>query len=133
MADSIPARLSPAEGRRFALTVGAALLVLGAVIRWRGGMIVSLVVLVLGAGLVLAGLVVPGHLTAVHRAWMNLALAISKVTTPIILAVVYFLVITPVGIVRRMLGRDALTRPRSRTSFWVPRTHGGRSDLERQF
>lgn len=131
LADRVPARLTTGEGRRFGLTVGGAFLVLAALLWWRGHPVGLRVAGGLGTALVLAGLVVPRRLGPVYAAWMKLALAISKVTTPVFMAIVYFVVLTPVGLLRRLLA----SRPAARESFWVPRAPGaGRaSNLERQF
>lgn len=132
MAHPIPARLTPAEGRKFALTVGAAFAVLGGILWWRGLARAAVVLWTVAGVLILAGLIMPAHLSPVYRAWMGLALLISKVTTPIFLGIVYYLVFTPFGVVRRALGKNSLERNRSASTFWMPRD-GGRSDLERQF
>jgi len=83
--------------------------------------------------LILCGIVLPGVLPPVHRAWMGLALMISRVTTPIILAIMYFGVITPIGLVRRMLGHDALKARRTGSGFWVSREAGRQTDMKHQF
>jgi len=63
---------------------------------------------------------------------MGLAHAISRVTTPVFMGVMYFAVLTPVGLLRRTFGRSPLQRDRHSTTFWVERAPR-RSDLERQF
>jgi hypothetical protein len=126
--------LSPAEGRRFGLTVGVAFLALGAVSRWRGHDVLPIVAATLGGALVLAGLVVPGRLGPVYVAWMRLALAISKVTTPVLLGFIYFIGFTPLGLLRRALGKNALVHPARGEGYWTPRPPAEqRSDLQRQF
>ena len=131
----VPARLSAAEGRRFGLTVGLAFLALSAVLTWRGRTRTAMVFAALGTVLVLGGLLVPTRLGPVERAWMGLAHAISRVTTPVMMSVVYFIVMTPIGLLMRLLGRTPLKRPAKSGSFWIPRDPaiGGRGDLERQF
>lgn len=124
--------MSAAEGRRFGLTVGVAFLMLAALAAWRGRAAVATVLGAVGAGLVLGGLLAPGTLGPVQRAWMGLAAVLSRVTTPLFLAVVYFGLIAPLGLVLRALGRTPLPRPRPGQSAWVPRT-ATTSDLERQF
>ena len=140
MAARIPARLTTArvpaaQGRRFGLTVGAAFLVLGGLLWWRGHPTGAAVAVVLGGALGLAGLLLPTRLGPVERAWMGLALAISKVTTPVFMGLVYFLVMTPTALLRRAFGGDALRRDPAAPSYWVMRDGeaGRRSDLERQF
>ena len=126
-------RLTAAEGRKFGLTVGTAFLVLGLILAWRDKETASLIVLSLGGLLFLAGLSIPGRLGPVFRAWMGLAHAISKVTTPIFMSIVYFLVLTPVGAIRRAVSRNPLQRERPSTSYWIPRDRSSRGSMERQF
>jgi len=64
---------------------------------------------------------------------MGVAHAISKVTTPIFMGVVYFLVITPVGVLRRLFGANSLRAAPGQTSGWVDRRPTPRGDLTRQF
>ena len=130
----VPARLTPAEGRRFGLTVGAAFLALAALLWWRGRPTGAAALGALGAALVLAGLAVPEQLGPVHRAWMGLAHAISRVTTPIVLGLLYLLVFAPLGALRRLAGRNPLVRREGPDGYWVVRTpEQRRSDLARQF
>ncbi len=135
MAEGIPTRLSVADARRFGLMVGAAFCLLGALLWWRGRPMAAGVVGAAGAALVALGLVRPRVLSPVFRAWMKLAMVLSKVTTPVLLAAVYFLVITPIGILRRLTGNNALRARARGNSFWVTRENRGRqrADLERQF
>jgi hypothetical protein len=88
-----------------------------------------------GAVLILLGAVLPDALGPVHRVWMALAGAISKVTTPIFMGVVYFGVLTPIGLIRRMVVGNPL-KPRVKGgSLWVGREGKGEGpeDLEHQF
>lgn len=127
-------RLTPAQGRNFALTVGIAFLVLAGISYWRGHRIPVVVLGALGALLVLAGVVIPGRLGPVYRAWMGLALAISKVTTPIFMAVVYYLVLTPTGFLVRLVGHRPLRHTAVSGSYWQRRPEGQRAaDMTRQF
>jgi hypothetical protein len=135
MAARVPAGLSAAEGRKFGLTVGAAFLVFGSIAWWRGKHRTATVLLGLGGLLVVAALVAPSALGPVERAWMGLARMISKITTPIFMGIVYFLVITPIGLLRRALGSSpiaARTRPVSRWEPHPPAVAGDDS-MERQF
>ncbi len=133
MATGIPARLSRKEGRSFGLTLGIAFGVLGTILWWRGKEPADLVVWSVAALFLGAGLIIPDRLGPVHRAWMGLAHAISKVTTPIFMGVVYYVVLMPIGVVMRLFGRNPLTAQRGGDSVWVSRASSVRSDLERQF
>jgi hypothetical protein len=135
LAHAIPARLSPAEGRRFGLTVGLAFLAFAGIAWWRGKIGVTPWLGGLGGVLVLAGLAIPAQLGPVYRAWMGLALVLSKVTTPIFMAVIYFGVLTPIGLIMRLVGRNTMVHKAVGGSFWTSRTGegAGPGSMERQF
>jgi hypothetical protein len=135
LAHGIPARLTAAEGRRFGLTVGLAFLALAGLAWWRGRVHTSAAFAPLGGLLVLAGLLVPTHLGPVYRAWMGLAHRMSQITTPVFLGIVFYLVLTPVGMLMRLFGGRPLPRPAKGATAWVPRAPDARRrvDMERQF
>ena len=134
MAGRVRAGLTPREGRRFGFTVGGAFFVIAAISLWRGHEIVPLVLGGLGGALVLGGLIVPGRMGPVYERWMALAVAISKVTTPIFMGIVYYLVLTPTGLVMRLLGHRPLRAEPVDEGFWVRRdADDTRSNLTRQF
>ena len=125
-----------AAGRRFGLSVGIAFLVLTSLLVWRDRDVAGLITGGLGSLLVAAGLMVPTRLHPVERAWMAMAHAISLVTTPILLGIVYFLVLTPIGLVIRVLGRNPLVHRESEAgSYWISTADGAseRGDMTRQF
>ena len=133
MEAGIPAGLTPKEGRKFGLLVGTAFLVLGAISLWRGHVWPPRVFAVLGGLLILGGLLVPGRLGPVYRAWMGLAHLLSKVTTPLFMGIVYFVVMTPIGLIRRALGKNPLRHRPVNDSYWKTPPSGGKSDLTTQF
>lgn len=133
MAEGIPARLTPREGQRFAFPVGGVLVLLAGVSLWRGHYWPPRVLAGLGGLLLLAGVVVPGRLGPVYRGWMGFAHALSKVTTPIFLGVVYFLVMMPIGFARRLFGGNPMRHFAKDGSYWMTPPSGGRSDLTTQF
>ena len=132
MAHRIPARLSPAEGRKFGFTVGTAFAVLAAISAWRGHHIPVYVLGGLAVALVAGAVLVPGQLGPVNKAWMDLAQLISKVTTPVFMGVVFFLVILPVGMLMRLFGRNPIKHAEINQSYWVTR-QAARSGLTNQF
>lgn len=135
MAERVPARLTRAQGRRFGVTVGVAFLVFMAIAWWRGHPNVTTVLGTLGGLLVLAGLAIPTYLGPVERAWMALAHAISKVTTPIVMGVMYLAVLTPAGILRRRFGGNPLEHRPGAEGYWQERPANRRrsASLQRQF
>ncbi len=56
------------------------------------------------------GMLVPNSLQPVHYWWMRFAILLSSITTPVILGLLYFLVITPMALGMRLLGKDPMRR-----------------------
>ena len=134
LARRVSTRLTRTEGRKFAFPVGLAFAALAALAWWRGHATAVYVLGGLSSLLLLAGLLVPTRLGPLQRIWMGLAHAISRVTTPIFMGLVYFLVLTPTGVVMRLLGRRPLRRELEDGSYWIPKSRrAGLSDMNRQF
>lgn len=133
MSPGLPARLTTRELRRFGLLVGGVFALLGTLSWWRDHTLAPRLLWTLGGLLMAGGALAPGAMAPVYRAWMGLAHRLSKVTTPIVMGIVYFGVLTPIALVRRAFGRNTLVRPAGPTC-WVDRPAGARrSDLRRQF
>ena len=135
MADGIPARLRVAEARKFGLAVGAVFLGLGALLWWRGRASSPLVFGAIGTALIFLGALIPAALVPVRRVWMGVAEGISKVTTPIFMGVVYFGILTPIGLGRRLFGNSPVKRQSDSDSLWIVRDDRTRKpeDMEHQF
>ena len=56
------------------------------------------------------GLIAPVTLRPVYHGWMRFGLALSKITTPIILTLVYIITIVPTSLILRILRKDLLHR-----------------------
>lgn len=84
-----------------------------------------------------AALAIPSRLEPVERGWMALAHALSKVTTPIFMGIVYFVVLTPIAFIRRLAGGNPMAHKIVGDSYWVARTRSepeaARKRMERQF
>lgn len=122
-----------AELRKFGITVGIAFAVLAGLFWWRGHLGPRNVLGAVSGVLVLGGLAAPAALRPVERAWMGLAHLLSKVTTPIFMSIVYFVVLTPTGLLRRGFGGNPLRHAPEPESYWHDRGEARASDLTRQF
>ena len=93
--------------REFGLIVGAVFSVLGLWWMYRGKFLdVAHVFVVVGAALILSGIVAPRVLVVPRKAWMKLAEGMAFVSSRIILALIFFLVLTPIGLIKRAMGWD---------------------------
>ena len=110
------------EERQFGRTVGVLLALIGVWLNWDGPRsTVGMFILVLGLLLVVLAVTYPRALIYPNRMWMRLAEVLAYVSTRVILGFVFFAVVTPIGVTKRLTGWDPLGRRRSnQESYWVP-------------
>jgi len=109
------------EDRKFGWIVGGAFAVLGALLFWRHRTAAGTVVAALGGALLLLAALAPVLLAAPHRRWLAFARALGRVNSAIFLFLTFFLVLTPLGFVLRLFGRDELRRRGpAPESMWTP-------------
>jgi polyferredoxin len=122
MVETIVKKRSLRAEREFGLIVGGVLLLLSLWWLYRGKFPrAAQITLPLGAALVLLGLVFPRALVLPNKAWMGFAEVLAFVSTRIILAVVFFGIVTPIGVVKRLFGWDPLQRRAAPDdSYWKP-------------
>ena len=80
------------------------------------------------------GLVAPMSLNPVYRTWMKFGLMLSKIMTPLIMGIVFFVVITPVALVLKIVGHDPMARKFDDTdTYRVPTKKAPPNSLERPY
>ncbi|HSH40331.1 MAG TPA: SxtJ family membrane protein, partial [Chthoniobacterales bacterium] len=126
---------SPRALRRFGFTIGAVAAVVAALLIRRqpsaAGALLAVAVL-----LSAAAYFAPARLHSVHRVWTQLSLVMGWVMTRVILTIVFFLIVTPIGLVQRAVGKRAFTVAfrTSENSYWKARqTPPDRAGYENQF
>lgn len=130
-------KTGPKDLRKFGLLVGAVFFLIGLWLRFRGKPAHPWF-WTPGAALILLGVVWPRALRQVYLAWMTLAMALGYVVSHIILTVFFFLVITPIGLLARLAGKDflGLKLDRDATSYWIARAREAErkpAEYENQF
>jgi Saxitoxin biosynthesis operon protein SxtJ len=82
-------------------------------------------------------LVKPLLLAAANRLWTGFGLLLGKVVSPIALGILFYGVVSPLGIVLRLVGKDPLRlkRDAASTSYWIARDPPGPppTSMDRQF
>ena len=128
--------MSDLQARKTALVVAA---VLAAIALWnvyRGRMTQVAIFGGIAVLLVGIGVLVPAAARSFHRFWMGFAAILGYINSRILLSLLYYLVFTPVGLVRRLIGRDPLQRRGSaKSSYWITRdyTRQTKRQFERLF
>jgi len=89
----------------------------------------------IGVLVVAWALIAPDSMRGLYNGWMRIAMAIGNVMNRIILAIVYFIVITPMGIVMRMMDKDPMRRTlnKSVASYRVISQIRDRNHVERPY
>jgi hypothetical protein len=66
-------------------------------------------------------------LRPLNRAWLKLGLLLSKIVSPVVMMVLFYATVTPVGVLMRWAGKDPLRlrRDAAATSYWIPREPPG--------
>lgn len=102
-------KLDAAGYRRFGLEFGAIIAgFFGLLVPWVWDLGYPLWPWIAFAVLGLVGLVLPMLLRPVHWVWMMIGLLLGMVTTPIFLAIMFFLIVFPSGLIMRLFGHDPL-------------------------
>ncbi len=124
--------------RNFGYIVGGICLVFGVWFYWSGRHAWQPVVGI-GSALILAGLVFPRLLAPFYKCWMALGAALGFVVTRVILAIAFYVIITPIAVVMRLLGKRFLEtefRPKdAQKTYWCYRETAvpSKKQLEKQF
>lgn len=93
----------------------------------------------LGLALAFLGiaLLAPAWLGPLNRLWLKFGALLHAITSPLILGIMFFVVMLPIGLVMRLLGKDLLRLrfDRAASSYWIRREPPGpdKSSLNRQF
>lgn len=109
--------VSPPTERSFGISVGGVSLSAGALSLWRGYPTVGLVLLLAGGLLVGFALAAPSALRVPSRYWWRLAQALGWVNARLLLTLFFVLVLTPVGVIMRLFGRNPLRPPHAQTNW----------------
>ena len=89
-------------------------------------LIISLIFLILG-------LINSRILKPLNKLWFKFGILLGKIVSPIIMGIIFFLVVTPIGFIMRILGKDVLNlRYNDNKTYWIEKT-GPKSKMKNQF
>ena len=72
-------------------------------------------------------------LTPLNRIWFKFGLFLGKIISPIIMGIIFFLVVTPIGLIMRLFGKDVINlKFDSNKSYWIEKTEP-KSNMKNQF
>ena len=72
-------------------------------------------------------------LTPLNKVWFKFGIFLGKLISPIIMGTIFFLVVTPIGLFMRMLGKDLINlKYNTKNTYWIEKT-GLKSKMKNQF
>ena len=74
----------------------------------------------------------PNLFTFPNRLWIQFGTLLGKIISPIIMGLVFFSVLTPIGILVRILNKDIMGLKRTKNSYWIKREYKVQS-MKKQF
>lgn len=104
--------------RAFGVSVGIVLMLIAGYALWRERMLLAQVTGGIGFVLVALGRLQPSWLYYPSKAWWKFAMVLGYVNARIILTIVFVIVLTPMSLVWRLIGRDPLQRRRRDWQGW---------------
>ena len=124
------------DWRKFGITMGIILAVIGFYLLWKGKNYVEYV-FSLAAAFFILGLVIPSALKSVYKAWIVMSVIMGFIMTRVIMVIIFYMIVTPVGFVASIIGKNFLDMKIDKTakSYWIVReiVRKEKSDYERQF
>jgi hypothetical protein len=106
--------------KSFGISVGAVLLLIAAILVWRGRINTAEIVGGIGAVLLILGLVQPRLLKWPSAIWWKFALVLGHINARIIMTAIFIIVLSPLGLLWRVIGKDPLARKRRNWPGWSP-------------
>ena len=72
-------------------------------------------------------------LTPLNKLWFRFGIVLAKIVSPLIMGIIFFLVVTPIGLIMRLLGKDVLNLKYNKNkSYWIEK-NGPKSKMKNQF
>jgi len=99
---------------------------LGLLLLWRGSPVATYLLIASG-GVLLVTLLRPRLLQPLNAGWMRLAYLMHVVISPVVLGLLYFGLLTPIGALMRLRGKDPMRRTAraDQASYWILREPPG--------
>jgi hypothetical protein len=116
-----------ASDRKFGITFGLILLAFAFWQMFRGASGAQFWLLGAGLGFLAAAWLHPAWLAPLNRAWFRVGLALNGIMSPIIMALLYFGAVVPLGLLLRRNGKDLLQLEgqEGAETYWIPRDPPG--------
>jgi len=122
--------------RQFGIIIGVILLIIAGLLLWKEKES-SQILLIIGMTLFIFGIVIPFILKPIYYVWMIFATILGLIMTRVILSLLFYTIVTPIGLISRLFGKQFLELyfDKSKQSYWNIRTneYPKKENYEKQF
>ena len=128
-------KTSSKDIRSFGITIGIILFIISAILFYYDKSSHQIIAYI-GGGFIALGTIIPILLKPIYILWMTFAVILGWVMTRVILSIVFYFIMTPIGLLTRLLGEDFLALKKSNSgSYWNNRDQAVElnQDYEKQF
>ena len=110
--------------RKFGITIGVILLIIAGFLFWKEKESFQ-ILLTFGVTLCILGIVIPFILKPIYWVWMIFATILGWIMTRVILSLLFYIIVTPIGLIPRFFGKQFLELrwDKSKESYWNFRTN----------
>ena len=99
---------------------------------FKSGGVIRVWSIVLALVFLIITIIRPNLLTFLNRLWIKFGILLGKIISPIVMGLVFFFVVTPIGIFIRILKKDVMGLKREAASYWINRENKVQS-MRKQF
>jgi len=121
--------------RKFGLLVGGIFFLFGFWIYYSSQSFVGIIFLFIGILLFAFGLLFPNVLSSAYKVWMGLAFALGWIMSRVLLIVLFYFVLTPVGFIAKIVGKKFLDIDYTvkKESYWIIRSSDMKTDYSKMY
>ncbi|WP_440927286.1 SxtJ family membrane protein [Candidatus Pelagibacter sp.] len=88
---------------------------------------------IISLSFLILGLLNSKILTPLNKLWFKFGMLLGKIISPLIMGIIFFLVVTPIGLIMRLFGKDVLNLKYNKSqSYWIEK-NGPKSKMKNQF
>ena len=121
------------EVKKFGFLIGGVLIAISIFMIWKE-IAYYQILLIISVAFILSAVIIPKVLKPIYKIWMTLAVILGWIMTRVILTILFYLVVTPIGVIGRLFGKQFLdlSWKKSTVSFWNKRSES-LNEMEKQF
>ena len=124
------------QSKHFGLLLSVIFFILAVYLIFKKSIFLGQFLLILSGTFFLVSITIPRYLNRITKLWLRFGDILGRVVSPITLGLIFFILITPIGMLTRLFGRDELLLKRTtKRSYWLMRNKNNEkfNSFEKQF